>query len=284
MTGSTLCASNHSTIALEHGAQQACSSTFVQPSGIMMTLVLDICSKFAAKVRQFFEMYKIYCEKLAHVAFLSYLCGMKRRIYVFDLGGVLIKLNVGRCMRAFEALMGEANMRAVLGMDAHGEGLKAVSIATKQLMADFERGLISPENFLTEVQAFCRPDTTKEAITEAWMAMLDELPAERLASVDALRAKGHKVYLLSNGNDLHFEFINRTYGLNTHFDGMFLSQKMHMAKPEEPIFRAVDDAIRVEAVTEVFFIDDIETNRLAAETFVRWTTFSSLSEVAKIYE
>ena len=258
-----------------------------------MALVLDICSKFAAKVRQFFEMYKIYCEKLAHVPFLSYLCGMKRRIYVFDLGGVLIKLNVGRCMRAFEALMGEANMRAVLGMDAHGEGVKAVSIATKQLMADFERGLISPENFLTEVQAFCRPDTTKEAITEAWMAMLDELPAERLAFVDALRAKGHKVYLLSNGNDLHFEFINRTYGLESHFDGMFLSQKMHMAKPEEPIFCAVDDAIRDNAsadairpgtTTEVFFIDDIETNRRAAETFVHWTTFSSLSEVAKIYE
>ena len=28
-------------------------------------------------------------------------------IYVFDLSGVLIWLDVGRCMRAFEALMGE---------------------------------------------------------------------------------------------------------------------------------------------------------------------------------
>ena len=218
---------------------------------------------------------------------------MKRKIVVFDLGGVLIKLNVGRCMRAFEALMGEANMRAVLGMDAHGEGVKAVSIATKQLMADFERGTISTEDFLTEVQAFCRPGTTKEAIVEAWMAMLDELPAERLAFVDALRAKGYKVYLLSNGHDLHFEFINRTYGLDTHFDGMFLSQKMHMAKPEEPIFRAVDKAIRPSASpdtirpnieTEICFIDDIETNRRAAETFVHWTTFSSLADFAKICE
>ena len=32
-------------------------------------------------------------------------------IYIFDLGGVLIRLDVGRCMRAFEALMGEENMR-----------------------------------------------------------------------------------------------------------------------------------------------------------------------------
>ena len=28
-----------------------------------------------------------------------------KTVYVFDLGGVLIKLNVGRCMRAFEALI-----------------------------------------------------------------------------------------------------------------------------------------------------------------------------------
>jgi hypothetical protein len=33
-------------------------------------------------------------------------------IYIFDLGGVLIRLDVGRCMRAFEALMDEENMRA----------------------------------------------------------------------------------------------------------------------------------------------------------------------------
>ena len=38
-------------------------------------------------------------------------------IYIFDLGGVLIRLDVGRCMRAFEVLMGEENMRTVLGMD-----------------------------------------------------------------------------------------------------------------------------------------------------------------------
>ena len=60
-----------------------------------------------------------------------------RLIYVFDLGGVLINLNVQRCFQAFEKLMGEENMRLVLGMDSRGEGIKAVSIASKQLMANF---------------------------------------------------------------------------------------------------------------------------------------------------
>lgn len=197
--------------------------------------------------------------------------------YVFDLGGVLIKLNVGRCMRAFEALMGEQNMRAILGMDSRGEGIKAVSVASKQLMVEFERGLISSEKFIEEVVKYCHPDTTKQDIIDAWMSMLDELPAERLQVVDALRAKGHSVYLLSNGNGLHFDFINRTYHLDTHFDALFLSQKMHMAKPEPQIYQAVQEAIG--CPSDVIFIDDIEANRLAAEQTVHWQTLANISEI-----
>lgn len=197
-----------------------------------------------------------------------------RITYIFDLGGVLIKLDVKRCFQAFERLMGEENMRIILGMDSHGEGVKAVSVASKQLMADFERGLISPETFLAQIRQYCHPGTTTEEIVEAWMSMLDELPQERLEFVDSLRAKGYPVYLLSNGNDLHFDFINRKYGLDSHFDGFFLSQKMHMAKPEPEIFEVVQKEIG--NPENVVFIDDIEANRQAAEQTVHWQTFESI--------
>jgi HAD superfamily hydrolase (TIGR01509 family) len=134
--------------------------------------------------------------------------------------------------------------------------------------------MISSEVFLAQVQQYCHPGTTKDEIIEAWMSMLDELPAERLDFIDALRAKGHPVYLLSNGNDLHFDFINRKYGLDRHFDGFFLSQKMHMAKPEPQIFEAVQTAIG--NPDSVVFIDDIPSNRQAAEQTVHWQTYESL--------
>ena len=200
-----------------------------------------------------------------------------RITYVFDLGGVLIQLDVKRCFQAFEQLMGEENMRVILGMDSRGEGVKAVSVASKQLMADFERGLISSETFLAQIRQYCHPGTTTDEIVEAWMSMLDELPQERLEFVDSLRAKGHPVYLLSNGNDLHFDFINRKYSLDKHFDGFFLSQEMHMAKPEPQIFKAVQAAIG--NPEKVVFIDDIEANRLAAEQTVRWQTFESIEKL-----
>ena len=124
-------------------------------------------------------------------------------IYVFDLGGVLINLNVTRCMHAFEELMGEQNMRTILGMDSRGEGVKAVSVASKQLMVDFEQGLISTDSFVREVLAYCRPGTTPQQVIDAWMAMLEDLPAERLSFIDDLRSRGYKTYLLSNGNDIN---------------------------------------------------------------------------------
>lgn len=180
--------------------------------------------------------------------------------------------------------MGEQNMRAVLGMDSNGEGVKAVSIATKQLMADFEKGLISPDEFISDVQQYCHAGTSRQDIIEAWMAMLDELPEERLLFIDALRAEGHPVYLLSNGNDLHFDLINRTYGLDRHFDGLFLSQKMHLSKPEPEIFLSVNAAINQKSTitnqqSPIIFIDDIAANRLAAEQSVHWRTFSSIDEL-----
>ena len=218
---------------------------------------------------------------LAYSDFLLYLCVKIHRmktVFIFDLGGVLINLNVRRCMSAFEALMGEATMRAVLGMDSNGEGVKAVSVASKQLMADFERGLISQDDFVAEVLSFCHSGATAQQVTDAWMSMLEDLPAERLAAVDELR-KNHPVYLLSNGNDLHFNYIERTYGLSRHFDGLFLSQEMHVAKPEEEIYRAVDEAIRAKEneETEVIFVDDLEGNRQAAEKYCGWRTFASIA-------
>ncbi len=218
---------------------------------------------------------------LAYSDFLLYLCIKIHRmktVFIFDLGGVLINLNVRRCMSAFEALMGAATMRAVLGMDSNGEGVKAVSVASKQLMADFERGLISQDDFVAEVLSYCHSGATAQQVTDAWMSMLEDLPAERLAAVDELR-KNHPVYLLSNGNDLHFHYIDRTYGLSRHFDGLFLSQEMHVAKPEEEIYRAVDEAIRAkeDEETEVIFVDDLEGNRQAAEKYCGWRTFANIA-------
>ena len=143
---------------------------------------------------------------------------------VFDLGGVIINLNVPRCVANFRQLMGEANVRNILGIDDEGEGVVAVSAATKQLMHDYEYGNISTEAFLNTLQGYCYPGTTIGQIRGAWLSMLDELPQERLTYIASLRAEGYRTILLSNSNGLHWDSIWEQYRLGNYFDAVFASR------------------------------------------------------------
>ena len=200
---------------------------------------------------------------------------------VFDLGGVIINLNVPRCVNNFKQLMDEEYIRTVLGIDDEGEGVVAVSAATKQLMHDYEYGNISTDTFLKTLQEYCHPGTTIEQIRAAWLSMLDELPQERLDFIGTLRAKGYRTILLSNSNELHWQPIWEQYHLGSYFDAVFASQMLHMAKPNQEIF---DHVVRVAQVdcAHTIYVDDLEKNRKAGEKFAGWKTVESIEELKNL--
>ena len=200
---------------------------------------------------------------------------------VFDLGGVIINLNVPRCVESFKRLMPEENIRNVLGIDDEGEGVVAVSAATKQLMHDFEYGNISPEEFLTTLQKYCFEGTTQEQIHAAWLSMLDTLPQERLDYIASLREKGYRTILLSNSNELHWEPIWKQYRLGEYFDAVFASHHLHIAKPNKEIFEHVVREAQVDCAHTIY-VDDLEKNRRAGELYAGWQTCSSIEELAEI--
>ena len=200
---------------------------------------------------------------------------------VFDLGGVIINLNVPRCVESFKRLMPEENIRNVLGIDDEGEGVVAVSAATKQLMHDFEYGNISPEEFLTTLQKYCFEGTTQEQIHAAWLSMLDTLPQERLDYIASLRKKGYRTILLSNSNELHWEPIWKQYRLGEYFDAVFASHHLHIAKPNKEIFEHVVREAQVDCAHTIY-VDDLEKNRKAGEQYAGWQTCSSIAELAEI--
>ena len=197
---------------------------------------------------------------------------------VFDLGGVIINLNVPRCVANFKRLMGEANVRNVLGIDDEGEGVVAVSAATKQLMHDYEYGNISTETFLTTLQEYCYPGTTFDQIREAWLSMLDTLPQERLDYIASLRRKGYRTILLSNSNELHWNPIWEQYRLGEYFDAVFASHHLHMAKPNREIFDHVVREAQVDSAHTIY-VDDLEKNRKAGELYAGWKTVASIEEL-----
>jgi len=206
---------------------------------------------------------------------------MKTQLFntiVFDLGGVIINLNVPRCVTNFKRLMGETNVRNILGIDDEGEGVVAVSAATKQLMHDYEYGNITTDEFLESLQEYCYAGTTIEQIREAWLSMLDELPQQRLDYIASLRKAGYKTVLLSNSNELHWEPIWVQYNLGSYFDYVFASQRLHMAKPNREIFEHVVREAKVDCAHTVY-VDDLEKNRKAGEQFAGWQTVESIEEL-----
>lgn len=204
---------------------------------------------------------------------------MEKGTIVFDLGGVIINLNVPRCVSNFKRLMPEENIRNILGIDDEGEGVVAVSAATKQLMHDYEYGNISTDEFLSTLQECCYAGTTIEQIRAAWLSMLDELPQERLDYIRHLRAEGYRTILLSNSNELHWDPIWEQYHLGDYFDAVFASQNLHMAKPNKEIFEHV---VREAKVKDAIYVDDLEKNRKAGEQFAGWKTVSSIEELKSL--
>lgn len=204
---------------------------------------------------------------------------MEKGTIVFDLGGVIINLDVPRCVANFKKLMPEENIRNILGIDDEGEGIVAVSAATKQLMHDYEYGNISTDTFLNTLQEYCFPGTTIEQIREAWLSMLDELPQERLDFIARLRKEGYRTVLLSNSNELHWDPIWEQYNLGSYFDHVFASHHLHMAKPNQDIF---DHVVREAKIKEAVYVDDLEKNRKAGERFAGWQTVSSIEDLKSL--
>lgn len=203
---------------------------------------------------------------------------MEKNTIVFDLGGVIINLDVPRCINNFKRLMPEENIRNILGIDEEGEGVVAVSAATKQLMHDYEYGNIPTDDFLNTLQEYCYEGTTIDQIREAWLSMLDTLPQERLDYIASLREKGYRTILLSNSNELHWDPIWKQYQLGNYFDVVFASHYLHMAKPNQEIFDHVIREAKIDS-EHTIYVDDLEKNRKAGERFAGWRTVASIDEL-----
>lgn len=182
----------------------------------------------------------------------------KIKYLIFDFGGVLVNLNQPRCFQAFANL--GLNVTPYLN-----------SYLSEGIFLKMELGEISPKDFWEDVrQLFHAPHLTDQQLTDAWNAMLEEIPRKRLEKMRILRKKYEGIFLLSNTNVLHWEKGKRLFtvegrNVTDYFDRIFLSCDLHLSKPDIRIFEKViqKTGIRPE---ETFFIDDSEANCKAAES------------------
>ena len=141
----------------------------------------------------------------------------------------------------------------------------------KKLVWEFETGKMNTETFIWNIQHLCSdPKPQGYDVVLAWNAMLLGWDDKKFEFLDQLRKK-YKVFLLSNTNTLHLEWVGRDlkskHGITDFetrfFDKTYYSYEIGLHKPDPAIYQYVlsDAGIKAE---ESVFIDDSMVNIQAA--------------------
>lgn len=170
--------------------------------------------------------------------------------FLFDLGNVLIDLDLARSDRMLRALLGERYTASFVANEQAG------------VFERYELGQISEAEFLGHLRRY---GGTDGELIAAWNAMLIGLPAHRLVMLDELRTKGYGVYLLSNTNATHIDwvtaYLRRTYGITDfskrYFDKAYYSHLIHRRKPNVATYEWVLQDAGIEAATTLFIDDNL---------------------------
>ncbi|MBQ7079747.1 MAG: HAD family phosphatase [Fibrobacter sp.] len=187
--------------------------------------------------------------------------------YIFDLGGVLLDI---RMKNAYERFVALSLSPAELEQGS----------SVYKLMEDYQLGFVTTAEFCQQVASKCAASsntrcaaspTTPHDIELAWNSICLGVADRKLEALRRLRkAEGvASVSLLSNTNALHWKCCCKNWfnangnRIEDFFDKIFLSQELHLQKPDPEIFNT---AIRELGATpaETIFLDDSPVNTAAA--------------------
>lgn len=184
---------------------------------------------------------------------------------IFDLGDVIIPIDMGAPIRNFATLAGlpEADVTALWKQH--------------NLWHHYETGVVDDEAFRESVRQLLRQNDLEassrwpdEVIDTAWNTILLELPVERIDRLQALQTSGkYRLFLLSNTNAIHIRQVDKMLAelgkpsLESFFERLFLSHEVRMAKPSPAIYGHVLTEAGLVA-SETAFFDDNAANIEAA--------------------
>lgn len=192
---------------------------------------------------------------------------------IFDFGDVFINLNKQGAMQ---------NALNLFGIDTFEDDMTEINI-------QYEIGSISTSGFI-EFYTSKFPDLNETDIIDAWNYIIKDFPEYRLGFIKKLaQKKDFKLILLSNTNDMHIDFIKQNVSFyedfKSCFDVFYLSQEMHLRKPNADIFEFVLNENNLIA-NECLFIDDTKDNTDTAEKlgFHTWNIDETKEDVINLFE
>jgi glucose-1-phosphatase len=180
---------------------------------------------------------------------------------IFDLGNVIIDIDFSLTFQALAKLSSGYSPEEI-----------AEIMTDQKIWENYEKGVFTDKEFRTILKSNLLLNKVTDAeIDEAFCALLLPIDPNRIALLKKL-AKNHRLFILSNTNQIHFKKVEKMIKEATGTDIIeeeiiecaFLSYEMGMAKPDKAIYKQLMDEAMI-LPKETLFLDDMLPNVKAAE-------------------
>ena len=174
---------------------------------------------------------------------------------IFDLGGVILNLDMSRTMKA---------MSRIMGIDS----TDYFSVAPfDDIFYGYEKGTLSTSQFVDALYEKAVVKVSRNDIIDAWNALLVDIPEARVQTLEAL-SKNYRLFLLSNTSELHADYFEKIVPGNRNFHDLFekvyYSHIIGYRKPDNRAYNIVLQENSLDA-SSTLFVDDRDENIEAAK-------------------
>lgn len=172
---------------------------------------------------------------------------------IFDLGGVLLNLDIQRTEDAFTK-MGVKDFKQLFALGHAASFFK-----------EYEVGSINDDEFITALQKLAGLQFERSEVIAGWNAMLCDFPIERIELLIQLKKK-YRLFLFSNTNAIHLTAFQQTYSnafqgnlLDDLFEKTWYSHSINLRKPDIKAFEYILNDKQLQP-HQTLFIDDALVN------------------------
>ncbi len=167
-------------------------------------------------------------------------------VVVFDLGKVLVDFDYSI-----------AAQKVAARSSRHVQNLHEF-LGGSPLLARFESGLLTREQFFSEIQAATGFAGTQDEFAGYFADIFT--PISPMVALHAgLRKEKIPTYILSNTNDIAVAHIRRRFPFFSEFDGYILSYEVGAMKPDAKIYETLEKMSGRKG-GDIFYIDDRSEN------------------------
>lgn len=177
---------------------------------------------------------------------------MSKKALIFDMGGVLVDLDIEGCKSAFKSLLGFYGIDEIID-PCHQKGI----------YGQLEEGTVSGDEFRRIVLSESFPGSVPEDVDRAMYHILKGIEPYKVELLKRLSGS-YDLYLLSNNNSICIVrsaemFKEAGIPLDEIFIKCFLSYEMKCLKPSEKFYKDVIGQIG-KSPEQMLFIDDSQKN------------------------